>query len=259
MLLSCWCFIDMCGMAKGGMPRWQFRYDVSHPSPYLQSFMSLTSSGETYTRPRSSVSSQGRRACASTASVPFFVWPSVRSRSWNSGSIISILGTLSEQAARSLCSSTGVYFFVAADSDGGLRAATVSKASLKHFWGSKVMPGAARPVAGMSLRYRVRLCIHAIMRRSTGGLCHLAFSIESASFPLWVQAIASQDPRKSKPACSGGGVVSSNLLNTPRALHIDIGTKKYAAHAFGIKHRFCTDISSSLISVVGFGIVSALP
>jgi hypothetical protein len=74
-----------------------------------------------------------------------------------------------------------------------------------------------------------------------------------------VQVIANQEPKKSKPVRSGGGIVSNNFLNTPRAFHGDIGARKYAAHALGTKQIFWTDIASSSNSVAGFGTVSRVP
>jgi hypothetical protein len=45
---------------------------------------------------------------------------------------------------------------------------------------------------------RSRPCIHAIMYRSVGGLCHLALRTQSLLAPSFVHMIASQDPMNSK-------------------------------------------------------------
>ncbi len=122
-------------------------------------------------------------------------------------------GMLREHAARRCRSSAGVYFFVAAASEMGRNAATVSRALLKHSWGSNAKPGLpTSDAAGMSFTYRVWRCIQLIIRRSAGGFCHLALRMDSAPVVICVHVIDSHVPKKWKLLWEVGGMVCSRRL-----------------------------------------------
>jgi hypothetical protein len=147
----------MCGTANGDNPRWQLRYEVSHPNPYLHAIISATSLGDTYISPGSSVSSRGQSACANTDSVPRLVRPSANNRAWNGGSAVSISATEREHAARIRCSSAVVYFFASCT---GFKAATVSSALKALLWIESASNDGCRSHVSWNLVHVVRMAFN---------------------------------------------------------------------------------------------------